>query len=420
MLICKRLCYKVEEGCDLTGTFSFLKFVVTKYCKVRVELMKGRLLVKLCCPSSAFVKEVKARMNLVECIKGAKCFPLPGAPTPTKFTYFKEKGICIGIDERGSPVCLPVRWLERHALIVGSTGSGKSTTAYTIFSELPFPKLLLDWHGEHEWSKMVDCINLNHLEKLSDIEILDSFASSLSLSDAQYYILMKVLQLLRVQRKSFGIRDIAFYVKSLEETSRWMRESKYSLLRKLEMLIHRKRCSFTITDLPNSLEEGLVLNLSDYTEYGKRFVANVIISYLFAQAKNNPTKAFIFVEEAHNIIPKSSELSVADKVFMEGRKYGLHLVAITQSPKAMNPNAMKNTALKIIHALREVEDAKYVAESIGYPELWKEFISLEVGEAILSFRKPIRVFINSKRRSSSSPPRQKSTRSKEAFRTPLP
>jgi DNA helicase HerA-like ATPase len=80
---------------------------------------------------------------------------------------------------------------------------------------------------------------------------------------------------------------------------------------------------------------------------------------------------------------------------MEGRKYGLHLVAITQSPKALNENAVKNSFIKIIHMLREVDDAKYMADSIGDPALWKEFIELDVGEAIISQKRAVRVVIDS-------------------------
>ena len=415
MLICHRLRYKLKEEVDLSGIVSYFKFVLAKKCKVEIDIIGRVLSIKLCCPSRKYVADAKARLNLVEGIERA-VLPSLGFPKAFKLTYFKDKGICLGKDDRGAPLCLPRKWLERHVLIVGSTGSGKSTTAHKLFSELEDSKVMLDWHGEHDWPNRISCVNLNKLDRLSNVEILDALGSSLSLSDAQYYLLLKVLQLLRTQKRTFGIRDIIFYVKSLEETSRWMRESKFSLLRKLEMLVHKGVCKHDLTEIPYMSENGLVIDLSGYTEYGKRFVANVVIAYLFTQARAGMKKTFVFVEEAHNVVSKGDE-GIVDKAFMEGRKYGLHLIAITQSPKSASPNIIKNTGLKVIHMLREVEDAKYMAESIGYPELWKEFISLEVGEAIIAFRKPLRVFIDSKKRTSSFHPSSKSTPCKGASRT---
>jgi len=153
---------------------------------------------------------------------------------------------------------------------------------------------------------------------------------------------------------------------------------------------------------------GVVLDLTtSKSEYAKRFISNAILAYAFTNAKSKRLKKlFVILEEAHNVAPRSAELTMTEKVFMEGRKYGIHVVAVTQSPKKLSEGIVKNAALKIIHSVKDVEDAKYLANSIGYPELWKEFVELEVGHAYFYYRKPIRVVVtpDSNWRKASTPP----------------
>jgi len=366
--------------------------------KLTLNVSRKTLVCEVCClRSKKLIDVIKARFAAVKGLKASKCFGSKGLTAPSGW-WPLSGSVCLGVEAfTGSPFCLDERNLRRHAVIVGSTGSGKSTTAKKIFKELAHNKLVLDWHGEYRGvAKRIECISLNRLRSLGQLELMDALANSLKLTDAQYYLLMKVVQMLYAKGGEFGIRDIIFYLKSLEELSRWIRESKYSLLRKLEMLTVRGTCKFEITDLESLTEGGLVIDLSGYvTEYAKKFVSHAVLAYLFAKARGGELKrTYVIVEEAHNVIPKSSELSVADKIFMEGRKYGLHVIAVTQSPRAMSENVMKNSYVKIIHGIREVDDAKYVAESVGDPSLWKEIISLDVGEAIVAQRKLARVIIS--------------------------
>ncbi len=401
-MICRELCFEVEEEVDLSGLIAYLQSLSEKSgCKVEVVLnvKSGRVKVRSCClRSRRVIKAIRDKAIAVSGLRKSRCV-LPKRWSGTlKLFYIKDRQLCIGKElDTGAPFCLPSKALRRHALIVGSTGSGKSTTAKRIAEELGENLLILDWHGEYGDLnfEVVNCVSFDKLREMGKLELIDSLAVSLGLSDSQYYLLMKTVQLLWNQKRDFGIDDIIHYLKSVEEVSRWIRESKYALLKRLEMLRTPEPCDVSIESLLKMASRGVVLDMTGLaTEYAKRFVANALVSYAFTKSKSRKLKRlYVFLEEAHNVAPKSSDISIIDKAFMEGRKYGLHLVAITQSPKRLSENLVRNTATKIIHGMKEVEDAKYIANSIGYPDLWKDIIELDVGQAIIYFKRPIKVHV---------------------------
>ena len=402
-MICREKCFEILDDADLSGLISFLQAVSNKSkCSIyfTLDLRLSKIRVKVCCLKSKKVLNAIITMILgYPFLKKSLChFKGERDFQGVKLFFVRDRQVCLGKEvPSATPYCIPQRAFDRHVLIVGSTGSGKSTTAKRIAEELRTNVLILDWHGEYAVNGMerLNCVSFENLKSLGRLELVDALASSLSLSDSQYYLLMKVVQLLWTKEEDFGIRDIIFQLKSIEEVSRWIRESKYALLKRLEMLLSDESCDITIGRLLKRTKEGVILDMTSFsTELAKRFIGNAILAYAFTKAKNGKLKKlYVFIEEAHNITPRSSELTIAEKVFMEGRKYGLHVVAITQSPKKLSEGIVKNAALKIIHGIKEVDDAKYLANSVGVQDLWREFIGLQVGEAYVVYRQPVKVII---------------------------
>ncbi len=398
-MICREICATIDgDEADLSSFISYLQLLGEKS-KCRIELclklVDSKLKVKACClKSKSVIRSIELRLRTspylrtIPC-KGLQRKPREGVPV-IKLNLGRGRDLCIGIEEDTlSPFCIPSRELYRHVLIVGSSGSGKSTTVKRILRELGKDFLVFDWHGEYDLqARKVSCVDLSDLSSFSLQELMDMFSMSLELSDAQYYVLFKVLQLLNKSKRKYGLIDVIVQIHTFEETSRWIKETKHSILRKLEMLRH-EGClrGAKLSEIWDAVRDGVIINMEGYSEYAKRFLTALILSYTFRKlsSKVHRRRVFAVLEEAQNVASKTASYAIFDKVFQEGRKYGLHLIAVTQSPKNLNEAVVKNTSLKVIHKINEASDAKYISESIGRPELWKEVIGLGVGEAIVSY-----------------------------------
>ena len=94
------------------------------------------------------------------------------------------------------------------------------------------------------------------------------------------------------------------------------------------------------------------------------------------------------MEEAHILAPKNRNPSSKywiSRVAREGRKFGLGLCLVSQSPKSVDPDALSQANNMIILRLVEPQDQRHVqsaSESLS-EDLVKQLPSLNVGEAIV-------------------------------------
>ena len=141
-----------------------------------------------------------------------------------------------------------------------------------------------------------------------------------------------------------------------------------------------------------------VLDLSQVDES----VASVLVSHILRNSLQRSKKAansgnkeelldnsvFYILEEAHILAPNrrdSDSKRWIQRVAREGRKFGLGLCLVSQSPKTVDHDALSQMNNMIILRLVEPEDQRHVqsaSESLSQ-DLINQLPSLNVGEAIV-------------------------------------
>lgn len=295
----------------------------------------------------------------------------------------------------------------RHIAIVGSTGSGKSTTASIIAekaAERGYAVVVVDWHGEYESllkhdrelviytnplkGTMLEPLNLEELIKREPLSFIEILESSLGLTPAQAHILEDAVNIL-AQRFSGGgycIDVIIDVIQNSSATARWFTESREALLRKLKPL-----SSVYLNIYWNKLKrisiENRRIHVFDTSAIPNIRVRKIISSLLIrsivlkAQYNNIAKPILLIVDEAHNIFYTESPLST---LVAEVRKWGVGFTIVTQAPSMLSPIVIKNTNTKIVHALKSSNDIKTVISAIALKKEHKKIISaLKPGEALL-------------------------------------
>lgn len=289
--------------------------------------------------------------------------------------------------------------LEGHIGIFGSTGSGKSTTLSVIaemsWKSLGIPVILLDWTGEHsallksrgmkfrELNPMVGEASVNPLESSSDIEhTVSVMVKALSLSPPQAYLLMRAIESARPR----SLRELEDVVLGLPEESKWDREVKRALLRKISMLTRGSYAAFAET---RGIElKGVTLIRLDYMKnvIARKSYVLFFLSKLFLERASGdaPTRStLIAIDEAHNIFG-GEESAFIEQLFAECRKYGIMLMIATQSPSQVPNGVLLNTNTKIVHALRSSRDKSVIAETMSLKREYMDLMDkLGPGEAVV-------------------------------------
>ncbi|MEB3816854.1 MAG: hypothetical protein LRS46_02805, partial [Desulfurococcales archaeon] len=221
--------------------------------------------------------------------------------------------------------------------------------------------------------------------------LLEVLTLALDLSGPQAYILQKVMS----KYKPESISELLDYIESLAEESKWDREVKRGLLRKIGILAEKYPVVFSKSKVPliGETSDIIVVDASalKLTIARKAFSLLVLASEYYWRVRGKVrVRGLYVVDEAHNLM--SGDSSLVEKLTAESRKYGMSLLLITQSPYASEP-ILLNTSTKIVHALRSSRDKIVIGDSLGLGRDEIEALGrLGVGEALVyapSIKKPL-------------------------------
>lgn len=334
----------------------------------------------------------------------------------------------IGAGRRG-PSAVPLNRLNRHIMITGATGTGKTTTAGAIcerMTDAGIPVLVMDAKGDlegatrHGRGRVLDPFGTRGLARPLDLELIgpDTLARALELSDAQsgaLFVAWRVADLEGFRLSNLAdLRDVLHFCNSNSAAvagsvglvSPASAAAVGRALLRLELdagaafgvcpLSHRRFDPFEAAALG-----GLtVLSSARLTRtpglYGA--VAAYILTRLFENAPEvgdieRPAMA-VFFDEAHLIFdgtpaPIVRRLAQAVRLI---RSKGICCIFATQSPGDIPPDISGQLQTRIQHGLRAATPAQRVAlkaaaDSMPADEGFDtvaELQQLRIGAAIVS------------------------------------
>jgi len=205
------------------------------------------------------------------------------------------------------------------------------------------------------------------------------------------------------------LADVLQEVGMIPIRSGWDHETKMALLRRLKRLTEGKAgkalngCS--TVNLHELFSGFKVVDLSGLSDLSARCVVAATIlrlayDFFTAAGGSEDLRQVIIVEEASNVMPprrREEPIGVGERVLMELRKFGVGMVILAQSPAAISSEVLKNTSVKIVHALGSSEDLRVLPSLMfAEDEVKQKAMKLNPGEALLvspSYLEPVVVRI---------------------------
>lgn len=358
----------------------------------------------------------------------------------------------------GHEAKLPLDDLTKHVFLTGMTGSGKTTSAFNLLLQLydhGIPFLVIEpvkteYRSLSSYVKSLQVFTpgedvapfrLNIFEPPPGVSVkahLDALEAAWNSSFTMYAPLPYVIKQVLVETYRACGWDIGSDKRGKPITLADFRRTAELVARKLgyepnvTMNIEaalRVRIdglelgkegdlfnTISSTPLETILRRPTIIELRGISHPEERaFVAALLLSnlaeYLEAKGQSKSFRHVTLIEEAHRLLPNVStvkgdpESADSRKVMVEHfanmlaevRAYGEGLVVVEQIPTKILPDAIKNTATKIVHRVPAADDREVLAGAMGMSEEQSKVLTaLKSGEAVVHLQRhplPIRVSV---------------------------
>ena len=309
------------------------------------------------------------------------------------------------------------KMVSRHLAILAMTGAGKSNTVSVIIDELLSyhgTMLIFDMHSEYADAEFTNG-NVNiihpivnpHYMEFNEIKSLANIQSNANIQERYFRRAFKEAK----EKISKGrtdttdfleiMHDILYGWASDEDMDKSTHNNILAVLNKINDLMDKydKLFNTNIGNILTQIKPGManVLDLGQVDEN----TAEVLVAHVLRHALKSRKKylryndknelsypIFFIVEEAHILAPQSRNPNSKywiTRIAREGRKFGLGLCLVSQSPKSVDGETLSQANNMIILRLVEPKDQAHVqraSENLS-DSLVSQLPSLNIGEALV-------------------------------------
>ena len=343
----------------------------------------------------------------------------------------------------------PQKAFTKHALIVGTPGSGKTTFSVNIllqFAKKSIPFLAIE-PTKTEYRAMIDAVPdlqiftpgnnavspfiINPFIPPKDIRIeqyipslANAFKAAFSMPSPLDAIFLKAIRSCYTEYgwkdyskfgdadvTNFGLYEFIIVFKKLIADTSYSREVKGNLesgglLRLMNLIEQNSNIYDTIHTVPledilskpTVLELNAIDNLEQKALIMALLLINICIYTKHNQIGDGELKNVILIDEAHVLLgasPSSSgdgadsqatTVKALQNMIAEIRSYGTSIVIADQSPTKVSREVVANTDIKVSFRLVQSIEKELIADSTGMDERAKQQLSsLKVGEAYVYY-----------------------------------